>query len=53
MNVKQMARLGGLAVSKKYGRDHYLRLAEHMNKMKKEKKHKKALDRDNLAIDMT
>jgi len=39
-HAKALGRLGGLATKKKYGKEHYKKLAENMNKKIKEKKEK-------------
>ncbi len=36
--AQKLGRLGGLATKKKYGKKHYQRLAESMNRKLKEKK---------------
>ena len=36
--AKKLGSMGGKATSKKYGKGHYQKLAENMNKKKKEKK---------------
>jgi len=37
-HARILGRLGGLATKKKYGKKHYQKLAENMNKKLKEKK---------------
>ena len=36
--AQKLGRLGGEATKKKYGAEHYKKLAEHMNKVRKQKK---------------
>jgi hypothetical protein len=35
---RELGRQGGLTTKKKYGKEHYQKLAEHMNKVRAEKK---------------
>lgn len=43
--AQQLGKMGGLATSKKYGREHYLKLAENMNRKKKVKSTDEAIAR--------
>lgn len=37
-HAQELGKLGGQATKKKYGKAHYLKLAEHMNKVRESKK---------------
>ena len=44
-HAQVLGKLGGLATKKKYGKAHYQKLAENMNKKKKEK----IIEKNNLT----